>query len=90
MPCSLQFEGNAFCQIELLAVFESPGEIVDGLFDTRDIAFGNVGEFHGVGEHGDEQCLGRVGTDNFTLEALLDQFRYAPDVIDVWAWVRNR
>ena len=83
MPCPSHLELNALFQVKGLAKFKPPGQVVDGLFDAADNLLLHPGKLHGVGQHGVKQRFRRVGADDFTLEALLDEFRYAADMVNV-------
>jgi hypothetical protein len=82
-PARPNLERDAFFQVEGLAIFKSPRQVVDGPCDPADKPARESGKFHGIGQHGVKQGLGGVGTDDFALKALLDQFRHPADVIDV-------
>jgi hypothetical protein len=83
VPCPSQPERDVFLQVEGLVEFKSPRNVVDGPCDPADEPLGNSGKFHGIGQHGVKQGLGRVRANDLALKSLLDQFRHASDVVDV-------
>jgi len=63
--------------------FKAPGELINGQLQAVDLFMAPVGKGHAIVEHGNQQCLGGMGADDFAFEPGIYEIRYPADVINV-------
>ena len=83
MPSLGQLEADTFFQLKFLLILKAPAKIINPVGHLLHFPGTKSPKTHGVGKHGNQQLFGGLGTDDFTLKAIFNQFWKATDMINM-------